>query len=144
MTIYFFGPESEYGYLSNFSDHGIEMDGRYWRTVEHYYQAQKFIAGNIQEGIRSAKGPDKAKMIARNYKEHINVHWDDIKDEVMFTAVLKKFQTHEDLRALLVATGDNELVENSPGDFYWGCGWNRTGQNKLGKILMKVRARFKP
>ncbi|KAG2494143.1 hypothetical protein HYH03_007779 [Edaphochlamys debaryana] len=32
-----------------------------------------------------------------------------------------------------------ELVEASPHDYYWGAGYERTGQNKLGRLLMKVR-----
>ncbi|NES05091.1 MAG: NADAR family protein [Okeania sp. SIO2F4] len=35
---------------------------------------------------------------------------------------------------------DNELIiENSPSDYYWGCGKDGTGKNKLGLILMAVR-----
>ena len=34
---------------------------------------------------------------------------------------------------------DEELVENSRTDFYWGCGADDTGQNKLGKTYMAVR-----
>ncbi|GLC48449.1 hypothetical protein PLESTB_000099000 [Pleodorina starrii] len=32
-----------------------------------------------------------------------------------------------------------ELVEASPHDYYWGAGYERTGQNKLGRLLMQVR-----
>lgn len=32
-----------------------------------------------------------------------------------------------------------ELVEASPHDYYWGAGYERTGQNKLGQLLMEVR-----
>ncbi|KAG2431801.1 hypothetical protein HXX76_009296 [Chlamydomonas incerta] len=32
-----------------------------------------------------------------------------------------------------------ELVEASPHDYYWGAGYERTGQNKLGRLLMAVR-----
>jgi hypothetical protein len=28
-------------------------------------------------------------------------------------------------------------------DYYWGCGKSGTGQNKLGKILMRVREQFR-
>ncbi len=42
MTILFFVAADEYGDFSNFSRHGVELDGRYWPTVEHYFQAQKF------------------------------------------------------------------------------------------------------
>lgn len=58
----------------------------------------------------------------------------------MRRAVLKKFQAHADLRATLLDTGDEELVENAPGDYYWGCGADGSGKNMLGRILMEVRA----
>ncbi|KAG2454456.1 hypothetical protein HYH02_001475 [Chlamydomonas schloesseri] len=32
-----------------------------------------------------------------------------------------------------------ELVEASPHDYFWGAGYERTGQNKLGRLLMQVR-----
>lgn len=57
----------------------------------------------------------------------------------MFEAVLNKFQTHKDLSELLLSTGGNDIVENAPGDYYWGCGKDGSGLNKLGKILMRVR-----
>ena len=58
----------------------------------------------------------------------------------MRAAVRRKFETHADIRAILLATGDGELVENAPGDYYWGCGADGSGQNRLGHILMEVRA----
>jgi N-glycosidase YbiA len=39
----------------------------------------------------------------------------------------------------LLATGDDLLVENAPGDYYWGCGKDGSGKNRLGTILMEVR-----
>jgi ribA/ribD-fused uncharacterized protein len=62
-----------------------------------------------------------------------------MKDEVMRRAVLRTFETHRALRDLLLSTGDEEIVENAPGDYYWGCGADGTGKNILGKILMEVR-----
>ena len=38
-----------------------------------------------------------------------------------------------------LATGDEELVEDSPNDYYWGRGRSGTGKNMLGRILMEVR-----
>jgi ribA/ribD-fused uncharacterized protein len=54
--------------------------------------------------------------------------------------VRRKFETHVDLRAMLLDTGDEELVEASPIDFYWGAGGDGSGKNRLGVILMEVRA----
>ena len=61
----------------------------------------------------------------------------------MFRAVLKKFKTHDKLKELLLSTGVQEIVENAPGDYYWGIGKNGTGLNKLGKILVSVREQLK-
>ena len=57
----------------------------------------------------------------------------------MYEAVLKKFKTHPMLAHLLKSTGSQYIVENAPGDYYWGCGQDGTGQNKLGEILVRVR-----
>ena len=57
----------------------------------------------------------------------------------MREAVFTKFITHTDIQAILLSTGDRLIVEDSPTDYYWGCGCDRTGQNHLGKILMSVR-----
>jgi ribA/ribD-fused uncharacterized protein len=42
-----------------------------------------------------------------------------------------------------LSTGDEEIVEDSPIDSYWGCGADGKGQNNLGKILMEVRSRLR-
>jgi hypothetical protein len=57
----------------------------------------------------------------------------------MYQAVLCKFETHAAIRAILLATGDEELIENAPNDYYWGCGSDGSGKNMLGQILMQVR-----
>jgi ribA/ribD-fused uncharacterized protein len=61
----------------------------------------------------------------------------------MRAAVRRKFETHADIRAELLSTGDEILVENAPGDFYWGCGADGSGRNMLGIILMEVRAELR-
>jgi predicted NAD-dependent protein-ADP-ribosyltransferase YbiA (DUF1768 family) len=39
----------------------------------------------------------------------------------------------------VLSTGIDRIVENAPRDYYWGCGADGSGQNKLGLILMEVR-----
>ncbi|HEY9873856.1 MAG TPA: NADAR family protein, partial [Candidatus Obscuribacterales bacterium] len=65
--------------------------------------------------------------------------WEEVKDDVMRRGVLCKFETHADIREVLLSTGDKLIVENSPIDYYWGCGADGSGKNKLGQILMEVR-----
>jgi len=48
-----------------------------------------------------------------------------------------------ELRELLLGTGHRELVEASPFDHYWGCGADGSGQNRLGRLLMKIREEFR-
>lgn len=141
MPIYFYSNTDEYAYTSNFSAHGFELDGAYWPTVEHYFQGQKFVETDppYAEKIRLAKSPKQAKTLGRSREHLIRADWEVMKDEVMHRAVLKKFQTHTDLRESLLATGDEDLIENAPTDYYWGAGRDGSGQNKLGQILMAVR-----
>lgn len=141
MTIYFYTLREEpYGCFSNFSRHGIEMNGAWWPTVEHYFQAQKFAGTPYVAQIQRALTPKQAAEMGRDRSLPLRADWEQVKDEVMFKAVLQKFKTHRDLRALLLSTGEEEIVERAPGDYYWGCGADGSGQNKLGTILMKVRS----
>lgn len=55
----------EFACFSNFSPHGFEIDGRYWPTVEHYFQAQKFAGTEYEEQIRQAETPKQANSRGR-------------------------------------------------------------------------------
>lgn len=144
MTIYFYSPrEQPYGRFSNFSRHGISLDDIWWPTVEHYFQAQKFAGTPYAEQIRRAATPKQAAELGRSRSMPLRTDWDEVKDAIMLAAALKKFETHEELRTLLLATGDEEIVEKSSSDYYWGCGADGSGLNKLGQTLMAVRAQLR-
>jgi ribA/ribD-fused uncharacterized protein len=143
MPICFYSKTENYYWLSNFSPHGFEVDGQFWPSVEHYFQAQKFPGNAIQDKIRMAKTPSKAKQLGRTRSVPLRDDWEAVKDEIMRQAVLRKFETHKQLRQDLLDTGDEELIEKAPGDYYWGCGADGSGKNMLGKILMEVRARLR-
>ncbi len=146
MTIYFYKVNEPYGCFSNFSPHGVFLQGKYWQTVEHYYQAQKFVGtpeAAIIPVIHAVKTPEEAAALGRDCRRQVRSDWEQVKISVMHEAVLQKFLTHKDIQAVLLATGDALLVENSPTDYYWGCGADKTGQNHLGGILMSVRAQIR-
>jgi len=140
LTIYFYSTTDTYGNFSNFSRYGIEVDGQWWQTVEHYYQAQKFEDGAYRERIRMAHTPKQAAELGRNRAMPLRPDWETIKEQIMEWAVRLKFRTHKTLRQQLLETGDQPIVESAPGDYYWGCGKDGTGLNRLGEILMRVRA----
>ncbi|HEX2907162.1 MAG TPA: NADAR family protein [Phototrophicaceae bacterium] len=142
-TIPFYSTQGEYGCFSNFSRHGFELDGKYWKTSEHYFQAQKFAGTPYEEQVRLAPTPKQAAELGRRRDFPLRADWETVKEDIMRRAVQRKFETHADLKAILLSTGDQEIVENAPGDYYWGCGKNGTGKNRLGHILMTVRARLR-
>ena len=142
MTIYFYSTRQKlYGCFSNFSRHGFELDGIWWKTCEHYFQAQKFVNTDKSwyEKIAEVKTPKDAAKMGRSRLHPLRKDWEKVKDEIMKQGVLCKFQNNKEIREILLDTKDEEIVENSPIDYYWGCGKDGTGKNMLGKILMEVR-----
>jgi ribA/ribD-fused uncharacterized protein len=139
MAIRFFSSSETHCEFSNFAPFGIDLDGKWWPTVENYYQAQKFTDPALQALIRNTEKPPIAKRLADKNRAAIRPDWDDLKDEIMYRAVRRKFELHPELKAMLLATGDEELIEAAPTDTYWGVGPDGTGQNKLGKIVARIR-----
>jgi ribA/ribD-fused uncharacterized protein len=140
LPIYFYSArEKPYGCFSNFAPYGFLLDGKWWPTSEHYYQAQKFAGTPREERIRKARTPKAAARLGRSRKHPARADWEDVKDEVMHRAVLRKFEAHADIREVLFSTGEVPIVENAPNDTYWGCGADGSGLNRLGAILMDVR-----
>ena len=146
MTILFYCVDAPYGCFSNFSPHPIYCLGREWLTVEHYYQSQKFVGVPDEASvplIQQAKTPQEAAALGRDRTRTVRSDWEQAKLAVMWQGVLTKFLTHRDIQAVLLSTGDETIVENSPTDYYWGCGCDGTGENQLGKILMKIRQKLR-
>jgi ribA/ribD-fused uncharacterized protein len=143
MTIKFYSQSPTHRELSNFAPFPIELDGARWPTVEHYYQAQKFADPDLRHAIRQAEKPIIAKSLADKNKAAMRPDWDAVKDEVMLRAVRAKFAAHADLRTLLLATGDQDIAETAPTDYYWGVGRDGTGENRLGKIMERIRSELR-
>ncbi|KAG4922522.1 hypothetical protein JHK84_051365 [Glycine max] len=155
--IFFYKTWDPYGAFSNFSPHPIQMpdeNGDYvtWMSVEHYYQAHKFIgvddplAQDCVEMIKSAKSPEEAARIGRSMQKQkpylIRSDWDNIKIDVMYRALKCKFSIYPHLNSMLLSTAGSVLVEASPHDLFWGGGRDGEGLNYLGRLLMKLRSEF--
>jgi ribA/ribD-fused uncharacterized protein len=144
VTIYFYAAdELPYGCFSNFSDHGFDLEDHWWSTAEHYFQAQKFAGTRHANLIRRAPTPLRAAELGRDRSRPLRRDWERVKDDVMRRAVAAKFARHADIRAILLATGDEEIVENTTTDHYWGRGRTGTGKNMLGRILMSSRTQLR-
>ena len=137
LIIYFYKVDAPYGCFSNFSPHSIELDGENWATVEHYYQAHKFEGTKFEyliPRIQAAPTPQYAAKIGRNPKYQPRADWDLYKCQIMYRAVWQKFSSHLDIQQVLLDTLSAEIVEDSPVNYFWGCGIDRSGQNQLGQI----------
>jgi ribA/ribD-fused uncharacterized protein len=142
-VIRFYSLRDEYGCFSNFAAYPIRMKGKRWPTSEHYFQAQKFAGTEHEEAIRLAGSPMIAARLGRSRKRPLRRDWEKVKDAVMRDAVLAKFTQHDDLRAVLLGTGEAEIVEHTANDSYWGDGGDGSGRNMLGRILMSVRTELR-
>ncbi|MCE9566396.1 MAG: NADAR family protein [Planctomycetes bacterium] len=138
-VIEFYSTAADYGCFSNFSRHSVFLKGKRWLTTEHFFQAQKFAGTEHEEKVRRTKKPSEAAAMGRDRKLPLRRDWESVKDQVMLEAVRAKFAQHDDLREILLATGDAKLVEHTENDSYWGDGGDGSGKNQLGQILMRVR-----
>ncbi|NDH67592.1 MAG: NADAR family protein [Gammaproteobacteria bacterium] len=140
MAIEFSSKTSEYSELSNFYYSPFILRG-VWPTVEHYFQAQKFPGDpDLQEKIRKTEYPSIAKKLGRTRSPHFRRDWESVKEMVMLEALQAKFDQNPDLATILKNTGTALLKEKAAWDSYWGTGKNGNGRNRMGELLMIVRA----
>ena len=155
-------------FLSNFFTSPVELNSKLYPTVEHAYQAAKFLSINwntvrkeakdeIQEALRIKKceasitynndlftnekiTAGSTKIIADILRKYnyTDKEWENKRVKIMIDLLLQKFRTPEML-SKLKETGEKELVEgNTWNDTLWGIS-NGKGRNILGIILMEIR-----
>ena len=141
--IRFYKLQDEFGCFSNFAPYPIELQGQTWPTVEHFFQAQKFLAEEHQEAIRQVTSPMIAARMGRSRQRPLRADWEEVKDSIMTAAVRAKFSQHLELKQILLDTGEAELIEHSRNDSYWADGGDGQGLNRLGQILMQIRSELR-
>lgn len=128
----------EYAFLSNMFPVVIEHDGITYPSSENLYQA--FKAEERRERKLIAKLPPNQSKNYWKFNQVKNQLFHCNKLKYMEIALRAKFADPY-LAALLIGTGDAELIEgNWWGDGFWGVS-DKTGHghNNLGKLLMKIR-----
>jgi len=131
--ILFWRAHGKYGFLSNFFRH---PDGS---TNEHYFQSKKFEGTKWEQYILDLETPGEAAHQGRRRDLPLREDWEQIKEDVMYTGLLIKFTLRQSMTEALLSTGDAELIEDSPYDYYWGIGKTGLGKNRLGILLMRLR-----
>lgn len=134
-----FGFFKEHRFLSNFHECKIVWNGIVYNSTEAAYQAAKCAIPEHREQFATMT-PSEAKK----YGQRITLRsdWEDIKHWIMAQLTMIKYLCHDDLRELLLATGNKRLEEtNWWSDTYWGV-CDGKGENHLGQAIMDVREVF--
>ena len=141
--IEFYKEFGELGYLANYSNHGFTKNGVFYKTVEHYYQSEKFSDPEIKKRIIDADTPKEASNIGRDRSNIRIPNFKEVKNQVMFDGILEKFRQHRDIAYKLIETRNRGIAEATVDEYYWGIGKDKSGKNVIGDILVKVRERIK-
>jgi ribA/ribD-fused uncharacterized protein len=138
MPITFYTPD--FYVFNNFSPHAIEYRGLLYPTAEHAYQAAKCTDPDGKDAIRRARSPILAKRLANEiYRVDRDPEWSSKKLAVVEEILRAKLAQHPEAQAALQASGSEDIVEDSPTDYFWGAGADGSGLNMLGKLWMKIR-----
>ena len=136
--------EKPYGAFSNLVRRPVEFEGEVFATSEHAYQAGKARKPEVRDWVLSAPSPALVAMAAHGlYYWDIAPGWSQKKFDRMRGVLRAKFTQHDDLRELLLSTGDARLVESATVDNEINRLWgevNGEGRNMLGQLLMELRA----
>ena len=142
-VINFYSTKDAYGCFSNFAAYPFRIHNKVWKTSEHYFQAQKFAGTEHEEELRLVASPMVVARMGRSRQRPLRKDWETAKDDIMREALRAKFTQNEDLKKILLETGDAELVEHTKNDRYWGDGGDGSGKNMLGVLLMELREELK-
>lgn len=137
----------EFEFLSNFYMAPVMYEGEEYPSSEHAFQAAKSLDPMDRRKVKACGTPGQAKYTGRRVIK-LRPDWEAVKNQAMEDIVRDKFTRHEDLRKKLLDTGDVQLIEgNTWNDRTWGMVRNADGvfegENRLGKILMKVREQLR-
>ena len=139
--------EKPYGAFSNLFRRSISFEGRVYPTAEHAYQAGKARTEEVREWLLSAPTPSLLAMAAHGlYSWDIVPNWSKVKYARMRQVLRAKFTEHDDLRQLLLSTGEARLVEVGRVDNSVNRTWgevNGKGLNMLGTLLMDLRSQLR-
>lgn len=136
-------------YPSPFSFNGIRYNcAEQWMMAAKALFFKDFYA---YEKVMKSEDPREQKAIGRKVSLFDEKAWDSVSFDVVLNGNTLKYGQNPRLLEILLSTGQRELVEASPTDCVWGVGlaeddpkaldknqWR--GENRLGKVLMKVRA----
>ena len=138
--------DGTYAFLSNFYECDVTYNGLTYKNSEAAFHAQKTL-DEFERKQFTTLNPSASKRRGRGVA--LRSDWELVKTDIMYEVCLAKFSQNLDLKSKLLATGDEYLEEgtywhdNCWGNCYCEQCKHIVGENRLGKILMKIREGFK-
>lgn len=124
----------KYYFLSNFYEAPVTWNGLTYLNNEAAFQSAKTFS---DRECFTNLDPSSAKKLGR--KVQLRSDWENVKDDVMYEICKAKFSQNTELKKGLLSTSNENLEEgNTWGDKIWGT-VHGIGENRLGKILMRIR-----
>ena len=105
--------------LSNFHDSPLTIDDRNYVHAEQFISYRKallFDSTDVAERVLTMTDPKLTKQTVRRLKRYDDSVWQDEAPAILRSALEAKFSQNNDLKEILLDTGDRVLGEASPTD----------------------------
>ena len=153
QVVCFHNPDEENGWLSNWHPVRFTVKGREYSSIEQCMMHRKalcFDDGEVARQVMQTDDCSRIKELGRAVSGYDDNHWNGVRQIVVYEGLMAKFGQNDDLKRLLLATGDALLAECAVHDKIWGIGLSMSdpdrldpgkwqGQNLLGYALMMTR-----
>lgn len=116
------------------------IDNITYVTAEQYMMHQKalhFGDTEIAEEVMVTRHPADQKKLGRKIKNFDKTSWDKVNLQIVYKGNYAKYTQNEELKQLLINTGDRLIVEASPEDVIWGIGLHENDPNIDNPLLWK-------
>lgn len=131
----FHNPDEENGYLSNWYLSEFKVDSIQFSSMEQYMMYKKAIVFNdtkIAKEILETTDVSKIKALGRQVSNYSDTYWSGVRQIIVYKGLLAKFSQNDDLKKILLNTGNDILAECAVQDKIWGIGLSMKDTNRCG------------
>ena len=140
--ICFHNPDEINGYLSNWYLSNFQIDHITFTSMEQYMMYRKaclFEDKVIADEIMGTNNVGKIKALGRKVSGYDDLIWSGMRQIIVYNGLFEKFRQNEEMKKLLLVTGNSILAECAVMDKIWGIGLGMSDDNRLIWINGKAR-----
>lgn len=131
----FHNPDEQNGYLSNRHLSDFKIDSIRFSSMEQYMMYKKAIIfedTEIAKKILKTKDVSGIKALGRQVSNYSDTYWSGVRQIIVYKGLLAKFSQNDDLKKILLNTGNDILAECAVQDKIWGIGLSMKDTNRCG------------